>query len=600
MSSGFRLTLVWLSASVVTVFITLQMTAASLVDGQYLPVGHDAFYHARRILDAIETGQLFQFDSRMHVPAGDWVTWPWTYDWTLAKAVAVVQALSGTERPVSVLMHLPPVLGVFATTLIVLICVELRLTTGMTLLAALCFALHAFTQYQFGVGALDHHGAEQIATLGALWLGLRWFDQPEQTARAGIAGLWLGLVLGIHAGLFILQLPLLAALFLQWLRGHALPRKSAVAFAVGLLAGSIAILAPADTFWSSRFVVYYLSPFHLYVAFCTSAVVVFLSLQPRTRRSLLLLAAVASALAVPLLAVAAFSRDFLSGDIAAIRDIDEIQPPFVIATQESGLRRVSQLYSQLLWIGPIAALVSAYMAIRERIAARVYLWTASAFGLGLLLLQLRLGAFGVYFLYLPWLVLAAAACAKWPQHSKVIGVALVAVFVVAYYPTVRYQLFGGRVPAMDQQYASLRPLLPVLRDACAADPGVVLAEPGDGHLIRYFTECSVISNNFRLTPTDIVKVTESLELISMPLTRMQGRAPEVKYVLARLVAPNESPDPVLFRQLLRIDGGGATDADVVAEVAVTQPDGQVNRYLGLYRLRSASTTIRSPASSPDT
>src|SRR6478609_9022256 len=105
-----RLLLVWLCVSVVALITTFAMAPASFIDGRYLPVGHDAFYHGRRILDAIATGHLYQFDPLMHVPGGDWVTWPWAYDTVLADAVRVILFVFHEARPDAVLMHLPPLL----------------------------------------------------------------------------------------------------------------------------------------------------------------------------------------------------------------------------------------------------------------------------------------------------------------------------------------------------------------------------------------------------------------------------------------------------------------------------------------------------------
>jgi hypothetical protein len=563
------------------------MTSASFIDGQYLPVGHDAFYHGRRILDAVANGELSQFDRLIHVPEGDWITWPWAYDGLLASLVSMIQAVSGTSNTATVLMHLPPLLGLAAVALVIGICAELRLSVSLTLMAAACFALHAFTQYQFGVGALDHHGAEQIASLGALWLGLRWLARPGHGARAAILGLWLGAAIGIHAGLFILQVPLLAALLLGWLRGNPVPRAATRWFSAGLLCGTLAILVPAETFWSARFVIYYLSLFHLYIAACTCTVALFIGHRGRTPRSTLLLASLAMLLALPLFAVTAFSGQFLSGNLATIRDIDEIQSPFTIASQPFGLRRINQVYTLLVWVAPLALVAALAMSIREQVSHRSYFWLSCSFGLGLLLLQLRLGSFGVHFLYLPWLVLAGMAVARWPAASRTVLAAVGLALVAAYYPTFRYQLFGRRVPAMDQQYATLGPLLPTLQAACTADPGVVLAEPGDGHLIRYFTDCSVISNNFRLTPLDVAKVDESLALIGLPLDALLATAPQVKYVVARLVAPNESPDPVLFRQLLAVDAPARDDVRELVALQVTTEDGKQQKFLGAFKVSPA-------------
>jgi hypothetical protein len=300
---------------------------------------------------------------------------------------------------------------------------------------------------------------------------------------------------------------------------------------------------------------------------------------------LLRLGLLAIGLTSPLLAALAFSQGFLSGDLATISDIDEIYSPLAIAAQDLGLRRVNQLYTLLVWIAPLTLLVSIVMAMREQDAGRRYFWLASAFGLALLLMQLRLGSLGVYFLYLPLLQLTHIAATRWPRVRIALWIFAGSALVVAYYPTFRHQLFNDHVPAMDQQYSTLRPLLPVLRDACAQNPGVVLAEPGDGHLIRYFTNCGVIANNFRLTPLDVAKVRESLALIAQPLAKVRAQAPEVKYVVARLVAPNESPDPVLFLELLGPVPLEDPDLRTLAELKVTRLDGEEQKFLGAYQIR---------------
>jgi hypothetical protein len=532
----------------------MQLMSASYIDGQFLPVSQDSFYHARRILDAVATGSVFQFDPLMHVPEGDWVTWPWAYDWALARVVWLVTQVKSSSAPIAILVHLPPLLGVLAVGLVVGICAQLRMQLSLTVVAASCFALHALTAFQFGVGSVDHHGAEQIATLGSLLLGLRWLNKPDQAGRALLLGLWLGVVLGIHTGLFMLQLPLVATFFLLWVRRMSVPALSARWLATGIMTGTLAVLLPASTFWSARFVVYYLSSMQLYVAACTCVVALYMSHWPFSRRNLLVFTALCVALVLPLLSALLFSKGFLSGDLSVIGGIDEIHSVFFIADRPDGIQRINQLYTLLIWTAPIAWLASLVMILRDREAAATYFWVACVFGLTLLPLQLRLASFGVFYLYLPLLVVTSRVLLKRPRMTPILLPGVIAMLVLAYYPTIRHQIFGPDLPAADMEFATLQPLIPVLRDACATEPGIVLAQPGDGHLVRYFTNCAVISNNFRLTPLDVAKVRESLDLIEMPIDRMRATAPQVKYVIARLVAPVESPNPILFEELLDSTG----------------------------------------------
>jgi len=78
----------WLIFSLITVAVAMLYTSASFVDGHYIPVGNDSFYHARRIIDAaIGVRGFYQFDTMIHVPEGSWLNWPWAYDYLLALAL---------------------------------------------------------------------------------------------------------------------------------------------------------------------------------------------------------------------------------------------------------------------------------------------------------------------------------------------------------------------------------------------------------------------------------------------------------------------------------------------------------------------------------
>ena len=590
--------LIGLFGSILVVAIALQMTSASHVDGQYLPVGHDAFYHASRILEAVESGTVAQFDQRMHAPEGDWVTWPWAYDALVAKIVRMVAAFTGAD-PMAVAVHVPLLLGVIGVWLVLAAALMLGFTNGLAAAAVACYGLHAFTQYQFGVGALDHHGAEQLAVLVALVLGMRWLQRPGSVRRAAMVGLALGLALGIHAGLVILQLPLLATLTLQWVRRDPAPLKPAMALSAGLIAGTLLMLLPAETFWQRRFELYYLSWLQLYASMATAALTTIMGRWTFSRRALIGVALVAAALAVPMLAAVGFSADFVTGNLPSIAQIDEIRSPLAVAFDPSGWRRISQVYTLLVWLAPVTALACAAMAFRERDRAARYFWIWSVFGLVLLLLQQRLGSLGVTFLYLSVLALSSRLLTVRPEGRRMQVAALFVLVAVAYSPTLLFQLFGKRLPAMDEQYSTLRPIIPALVDICHRQPGVMLVTPGDGHIVRYFTDCAVTSNNFRLTPADLDKISESLRLIGQPASRLSSDAPYVRYVLGRLIAPAESPDPVLFSELLNPAGDLPAGFTTLVEVGVTQPDGSRVDYLGLFAVDAGALT-QSPASSPGT
>ncbi len=602
MSRPLRLALIWLVASVVTLVVTLQMATASFLGGRYLPVGHDAFYHGRRVLNAVVSGRVMQFDPLMHAPDGDWVTWPWLYDSVLAWLTRLLADLTG-GNPETVLMHLPPLFGVVGAALVVLVAASVGLPEAFIGMAALAFALHAFTQFQFGVGSLDHHGAEQLLSLAVLLLGLRWLQRADSSARAVALGALLGAAVGVHAGLVVLQVPFVLACGVLWLRGDLPAFRSVAAVAAALVAGALLVLLPAATFWQPRFDLYYLSSLHLYVACASAVVLLVMARWPFTPARLAGLAGVVILLAFPLARVLMFSGDFLAGDLAAIGNIDEIRSPFSGLDGAQGFRRLNQVYTFLVWFAPPMLLLSGVMSFRERDRSLVYFWVSCCFGLLLLILQRRLGSFGAAYLYLPVLLVVARATLRWPTRAGAIaGVAALA-FLLAYAPTIRHQLFARRVPSMDEHFSTVRYVLPVLIDACKKAPGVVLADPGDGHIVRYFTNCGVVGNNFRLTPLDVRKVAETLQLIGAPLSELQARAPYVRYVLARLKPPAESPDPVLFEELLRGQAAHEPGLATIVEVG-SGPQSDGPKVLGVYRIDvaggAAPPPTRSPTSSPDT
>ena len=71
-------------------------------------------------------------------------------------------------------------------------------------------------------------------------------------------------------------------------------------------------------------------------------------------------------------------------------------------------------------------------------------------------------------------------------------------------------------------FRALRPILEDLQQACAKDPGIVLADNDAGHYIRYYTQCSVIANNFLLTRATRTKDPAARPSESLP-ARIAGR-----------------------------------------------------------------------------
>jgi hypothetical protein len=543
-SDSFKMALIWMVGSLIAVTVALAMLSTSLVDGQYLPVGHDSFYHARRILDTVlQPGGFYEFDPKMHFPEGDWITWPWGYDYLMAQAVRGLMALSGSVNPMKLLVHLPPMFVPVAVGLVLAISSTLRLSETLKWLAVLCVALSPYTQGLFGVGSIDHHWAEQLLTLGMVLCGMLWLQRPESAGRSAALGVVLGAAVACQAGLFMLQLPVLIGLALLWFRGAAPPARTGAVLAVALVLTTLLVSLPSAPFRMGWFQLYYLSWFQLYIASCTALFVVALCRWPYRPKVLLGMALLAVALLVPVLAQLEFTGAFLSGRLATVQQIDEIKSPYSVALTERGLWRVTQLYTPLVFIAPLTLIGCVISLLRERQREIVFFWAASIFGLVFVMLQQRLHGFGSFALYVPLLVFVQRFGDRFPQRRALATALLGLGLVAAYAPPIRYQLFARHPPGMNEYYAGDRLIFPALAKACQARPGLVVADTDDGHMVRYFTECSVIGNNFLLTPKDVEKSEETARLLAMPLDQVLHERPEVRYVLARLAA-SEKPRPI--------------------------------------------------------
>src|SRR5262245_8254728 len=331
----------------------IEGNAAVGIEAEYLPVGIDSFYHARRILDTVENPSAFSHaEPKIHVPEGSLLPWPWGYDYAMAWTVKAAQAVGIPGPPILILIWIP-VVAVFASVgLTMLLARQLSLSLWSASLAGLCVALSPLTQILHGVGMIDHHYGEYILVLATVTFGLRWFAAPEQVSRAIVLGFILGAAPAIHNGLFILQLPVLATAVVLWVQGIRLPRRAAIAFAVSLVGTTLAILLPSLPFRLGKFEFYLLSWFHLYAAAGTGIAMILMSRFENTRRGTAILAGGALVLLLPVIAQIALAGAFLTGHIARLDAIQEMFSPMRIV-RTAGPWAVSGLYSALLWLLPL-------------------------------------------------------------------------------------------------------------------------------------------------------------------------------------------------------------------------------------------------------
>lgn len=522
-----------MTSSLALVFCFYHLSA-TLIGGVFVPAEHDSFYHARRIIDAIgDPLRMAQFDQHMHAPEGSWITWPWAYDMLMACLAKGLMALTGAADPMTVLAPVAPAWVVVNAALFLGICQRLRLSPLMRALAMLFFAISPLTQNLHRVGMLDHHFIEYTFVLASLLLGLGWFEDLSGRRRAVALGIVLGAAPAFQNGLFILQLPVLLTLAWLWAIRRPIDRAAAVSFAVALLAATAVFLVPSEPFRQGQFSYYLHSGFHFYVAGCTAVLCVMAASLRATSRTAAALGAVLLAMALPIVPQLELGRDFLLTQIPFMERIIETRS-IAQAVARSGWLVVTLTYSPLLWLMPLAIAGLAWQLRRDPSNARLYFFVQALLGAALMLQTLRMHYFGSFALILPVCLLIDDLRLQRPalfasRHRVMALGALGAALILPGLASLRAQHPVGT----DNWYMLTRDMYPVLTDACRKDPGVVLADPNDGHYIRYHSECAVIGNNFLTTPQHVQKVWFTEQLLAGSAAEGLRQAPYVRYIFIK-------------------------------------------------------------------
>jgi hypothetical protein len=535
-SARQSLILLWLLIGAIGVCVCSLGYPAAHAGGTYVPLGNDSLYHARRIIDtALDPSSFYQFDPKIHAPEGSVLTWPWGYDYALGWIVRLGMEAGIAQQPIAILDWIPPAGVLLSVAMMMVLARRLSLSIWATALAGLSVAVSPLTPVLHGVGNVDHHWAEYVFVLASIGAGLKWFLRADNVRAACVLGIVLGIAPAIHNGLFILQIPVLGFMLLWWVQDLHLPRRAALFFSGALLLATLAILIPSLPFRLGLFEFYTLSWFHLYIAAGTAAATVLMSMLPRVRRNALLLGLIGVVLLLPIGHQMYIAHAFLMGTLKRLDVIAEMHSLRELVEQDGGILYVSAMYTIFIWLWPVTVGLCGYRAWRERTSGRLFFWVCSICGLVMLTLQFRMHYFGSFALFVPWLVVAEDLARKWEPRRKLVMLLASLTFVLMFSLPLRYSLPAAPASAGDSGFGPLRKILKELHNACAKEPGVVLADNDAGHLIRYFTDCSVIADNFLLTKQHMDKIELYDHLMTLHADDLPAAAPYVRYVFMRPV-----------------------------------------------------------------
>jgi len=526
---------IWLIAGAIAAMMALQLDTAAFVDGQYIPVGNDSFYHARRILDAaIGERGFYQFDNMIHVPEGSWINWPWGYDYLMSRALVLAMWINPAMEPMAFLAHVPVAWTFVNAGLLTMIARQIRLSAALTGIGLLGFALLPLTQTLHGLGVIDHHYIELTFVLASILAGLRFFSEAYRINDAITFGIVLGIAPAFHNGLFVLQIPLLACMFILWIRRITPQPRALYWLACSLVATTLIFSLPSDPFRSFQFEFWTLSWFHLYVATGSAMSLIFLGMRPFSKTNISAFFLLAILLVAPIFSKLITGTAFLSGDLILLGDILEVQSPMMRLSEPEGVARVTTYNSWLIFLAPLLVVLFAIKTSQSSDPSKIYFSVFAIFGILLMLTQSRLHPFGSWALLLGSLSLFD----EWRDRRGISMLAAAAgsllVLAIAFQPPLKNRLFKTYPPGLSKHYAAARTLFPSLARSCAEKRGSVLSHNDDGHYIRYHTDCSVLTNNFLLTPLHEEKILDAAKLLNMTPTQLILAAPHVDYIFVRM------------------------------------------------------------------
>ena len=592
--NGFTASVVWLAGSTLCYVLLFQTLNTSFWGGEFFPTGMDSFYHARRILDAYYgIAANFDLDAHLNFPDGMWVPWPWLYDTMMAGLVNFATSLSGNQNPQYVLFSLPPLWVYINFGLLVYILFLFRLDIKIAVSTALAFCFLPFLFKLHGFGRVDHHFAELTMLFLAIVTSLKWLRNINNLNLSLCCGAVFALAPAIHNGLFLLYVPLLVTMFMAW-RANRLSIGFTAAltffFCSNLLL--LVLLFFSGPFKAGFFTYYFFSWFHLYIAVFSSIIIIFFSKLPCSGRHTLYLIALTVFLSLPLMGNFIHGYEWVGADIPYLSTIVEMQPLFNF--DKPMLPQVTLMISNFgifAVLGPPALACAIWYLAKNSDDSLVFI---SA----MLLLSVLLFWHQRRFVYLaiPVLVLFSAIAADyWIKRAinrnttrKIITYVASMLFLST--PILTFAVLTSVRPALGvPEYPLTLPLVKKAGELCAEDPGVVLADSHFGNMVRYLTNCSVISNMMFITQNNYKKAAEVQHLLQQQPQDIVEHHRHIKYILVtntRFDTSNASEKqryPLTAALLGPEKHNDLTNIERILEIK-TNRAGQEDVYGGLFKI----------------
>lgn len=512
--------IIWIIAILIGVGLALTRVPSVFVDGDVHPLGHDAFYHATRILEIAEDpSSTHSFDQNLHWPEGHWIAWPWAYDYL----VGVTAGAFSSDRigAARIMAYYPLFWLICSISLVGLIAREV-LRPGLAAICMFAYAAHPLTLTLFSVGSLDHHSAEHFWILLSVYLTGMWLKSPESSRIAVALGVALAAATAFHNILFLLQVPVLAALFVTRLSGYTLPsRRQSMLFGISLCITQLLVLLPSHHFLTFEYEFFLQSWFQLHAAFLTAIGVA--ALCSKQKLIMVVLLCVAVLLALPTVMQVMFGVNYLQSDLYMFDKLQETQPMYGGSLSAF---QISFFYTGLLWLLPVYVGFAFFQIVKRRAKDMTLMIMLTAlFGFAMMIVQFRFQYFGLFFLVImPMLVVQSLL----PKGRDVLIAG--SIIIGAYAWSLSYYLLPPK-PGDSVRYNFGLPIIKAAKAQCEKQPGLLLADRNWGNYLLYQTECPIFSNNFILTPKEVNYVKMTSELLQLTPEQLRISAPDVRYVL---------------------------------------------------------------------